>query len=80
MEFLDDATAVVALDSGAVAFSGSVQELYDDPAPYTRAGLELPPVVRAQLLAREAGMQLQHIVCDPVRAAASLLAARGGSA
>lgn len=80
VEFLDEATTVVALDSGAVAFSGTPQELYDDPAPYARAGLELPPVVRAQLLAREAGMRLERIVCDPVQAAKSLLAARGGAA
>jgi len=79
MEFLDEATAVVALDSGAVAFSGTPQELYADPAPYTRAGLELPPVVRTQLLVRDAGMRLEHVVCDPARAAESLLTARGAS-
>ena len=77
IEFLDEATAVVALDSGAVAFSGTPQELYDDPAPYTRAGLELPPVVRAQLLVRRTGVRLERVVCDPVRAAESVLAALG---
>lgn len=75
-EFLDAATRIVALDTGSVAFSGSVQDLYADPTTYERAGLELPPIVRTQLLARRRGMHLDRVTIDPVRAASALLAAR----
>lgn len=75
-EFLDAATRIVALDSGRVAFSGSVEDVYADSAAYERAGLELPPIVRTQLLARRRGMYLDHVTLDPRHAASALLAAR----
>ena len=75
-EFLDAATRIIALDSGRVAFSGSVEDVYADPAAYDRAGLELPSIVRTQLLARRSGMHLDHVTLDPRRAASALLAAR----
>jgi len=75
-EFLDAASRVVALDAGRVAFSGSVEELYADPAAYERAGLELPAIVRTQLLARRRGMHLERVTLDPGRAASALLAGR----
>ncbi|MHB8050159.1 MAG: ATP-binding cassette domain-containing protein [Coriobacteriia bacterium] len=75
-EFLDVASRIVALEAGRVAFSGSVEDLYADPAPYERAGLELPPIVRTQLLARRRGMHLDRVTLDPERAASALLAAR----
>ena len=76
-EFLDTASRVIALDAGRVAFNGSVECLYAAPSAYEDAGLELPPVVRTQLLARARGMQLEHVTLDPERAASALLAARG---
>lgn len=75
-EFLDAASGVVALDVGRVAFSGSVEELYADSADYERAGLELPAIVRTQLLARHRGMHLERVTLDPGRAASALLAGR----
>ncbi|MBN2247738.1 MAG: ATP-binding cassette domain-containing protein [Coriobacteriia bacterium] len=76
-EFLDSASGIIALDEGRVALSGSVGELYADPSVYERAGLELPPIVRTQLLARASGMPLEQVTLDPGRAAAALVAARG---
>lgn len=75
-EFLDSADRVVALDAGSVAFTGSVEDLYASPGTYEAAGLELPSVVRTQLLARERGMRLARVTLDPVRAATALLEAR----
>jgi len=79
-EFFDSADKVVALDVGMVAFAGSVGDLYADPGGYEGAGLELPPIVRTQLLARQRGMRLGGVTLDPVRAAAALLEARRGRA
>ena len=77
-EFLGLATHVLALSDGMPAFSGTVAELMDGPAAYEGAGLRLPEVVRAQLLARERGAVLPRIEFEPRAAARALLAARGG--
>lgn len=78
-EFLDDASHVIALAGGGVAFSGGVDALYGDPSAYEGAGLALPPIVRVQLLARGRGMSLPEVTLDADTAARALLAARGGS-
>jgi energy-coupling factor transport system ATP-binding protein len=75
-EFLPTASAVLALSEGEVAFTGNVAELLADPSAYLAAGLRLPEVVRAQLMARERGMMLTTVSFDPHHAAAGLLAAR----
>ncbi|MDY0341633.1 MAG: ATP-binding cassette domain-containing protein [Coriobacteriia bacterium] len=75
-EFLDTAHRIVALDAGRVAFTGSVEDLYVSPERYEDAGLELPPIVRTQLLARARGMRIESVTLDPMRAASALLAAR----
>ncbi|MHB1341204.1 MAG: ATP-binding cassette domain-containing protein [Coriobacteriia bacterium] len=76
-QFLAHADRVVALASGAGAFSGTPAELLADPAPYLRAGLTLPEIVEVQVLARERGAALDHIEFDPVVAARALAEARG---
>lgn len=78
--FLDDADRVVALDAGRLAFTGTVEVLYSDPAAYEGAGLELPSIVRTQLLARLSGLQLPRVSLDPVAVASALLDARGAKA
>lgn len=75
-EFLPLADRVLALASGRTAFAGSVDELITAPSAYLEAGLRLPEVVRAQLLARELGATLPRIAFDPAEAAALLLEAR----
>lgn len=75
-EFLPLADRVLALASGRVAFSGSVQALTASPSAYVEAGLRLPEVVRAQLLARERGAAIPRIAFDPAETAALLLEAR----
>lgn len=77
-EFLDDASRVIALTEGRVAFSGAVDALYDDPSAYEGAGLVLPPIVRVQLLARSVGMSVPEVTLDPGAAARALLVAKGG--
>lgn len=76
-EFLDVADRVIALESGRVAFAGGVVDLYADPTAYEGAGLELPPIVRTQLLARLRGMRIERVTLDPERAASALLEAAG---
>lgn len=76
-EFLDDASRVIALTEGRVAFSGAVDALYDDPSAYEGAGLVLPPIARVQLLARGLGMRVPEVTLDPGAAARALLVARG---
>lgn len=75
-EFLDFATRIIALDDGSVVFSGSPEDLYADPTSYLAAGLELPPIVRVQLLAMRSGMPLERVTLDPRSAASALLSAR----
>ncbi len=78
-QFLPVATRVLALAAGAPVFDGTVAELLGDPAPYERAGLVLPEVVRAQLLARARGGSVSHIALDPEGAAEALATATGGA-
>ncbi len=79
-ELLASATRVLALDSGIPAFDGTVSELTADPAAYEAAGLRLPDVVRAQVLARDRGIRIPNVELDPIMAARALLQARGAEA
>ncbi len=76
-QFLPVTTRVLALSAGAPVFDGTVEELLANPEAYEAAGLELPAVVQAQLLARKRGAFLPEIALDPALAAANLIAARG---
>ena len=76
-EFLRDADRILALKGGHAVFSGTVAGLYDDARGYESAGLRLPAVVRAQLLARERGARVPEITLDPRAAAAALVSAAG---
>jgi len=75
-EFLGSATSVLVLDGGAPAFHDTVPALADDPAAYVAAGLRLPEVVRAQVLARQRGARIPAIELEPLAAARALLSAR----
>ncbi len=79
-EFLTSAESVLILDGGRPAFSGPTASLVADPAPLARAGLRAPDVLRAQLLARDAGAILPELTLDPVRCADALYAAAPGEA
>ncbi|MEN6430142.1 MAG: ATP-binding cassette domain-containing protein [Coriobacteriales bacterium] len=78
-QFLQDAQAVVVLFRGTQVFSGAPSGLLTDPGPYLKAGMQLPDVIRAQLVARERGAQLAEISFDPEEAARKLLQARRGA-
>jgi energy-coupling factor transport system ATP-binding protein len=74
-EFLGSATRILALDAGVPAFDGTVGELTADPSAFEAAGLRLPDVVRAQVLARDRGARLPVIELDPRAAASAMLRA-----
>ncbi|MGB4441839.1 MAG: ATP-binding cassette domain-containing protein [Coriobacteriia bacterium] len=68
-EFLGTATRILALDSGRPGFDGTVCEFTDRPEGYVRAGLRLPDVVRAQVLARDQGASIERVEIEPLAAA-----------
>jgi len=76
-EFLGDATRVLLLRRGAVGFWGEAGALVDDPAPFERAGLRAPDVLRVQVLARTRGLDVGAFTLDPRLAAANLARAGG---
>jgi energy-coupling factor transport system ATP-binding protein len=76
-EFLPQADTVLVLSAGRSVFRGSTAELLADPLPLAAAGLEVPPVLRVQQLALEAGAQLPFLTLDPALAADALAAAPG---
>lgn len=76
-EFLGEADRVLVLADGAAAFAGSASELLADPAPLVDAGVGLPPLIEAQLLARTAGCRIDRISASPGEAAEQIAAARG---
>jgi energy-coupling factor transport system ATP-binding protein len=78
-EFLADADEVVILHDGHVSFAGSGASLVEDPTHFTGAGLEPPDIVRAQMLAREAGADLSGYALDPQRVATMFIEALGGA-
>jgi len=71
-EFLAAATRVLALKGGDSVFCGAVPALFDAQADYERAGLRLPEIVVAQLLARSRGAAIPRISLDPVTVAGAL--------
>ncbi len=75
-EFLGDATGLLALDAGGVVFEGDVRDLIDRPEGYLAAGLRLPDVVQAQVLARERGAVIDRVELQPLAAARVLAQAR----
>jgi len=78
-EFLAEADQVLILDRGHALFAGSANELVAEPTRLTEAGLRPPPVLAAQVLAREAGMPVEAYSLDPCAAAAALARAGGWS-
>lgn len=76
-EFLGLADRVVLLAEGSVVFDGAVDTLVQDPSPLARAGLRAPEVLRAQMLARDAGTGPDRFSLDPSVVAAALAEARG---
>lgn len=76
-EFLGEATRVLLLASGEVAFSGTAASLVADPSPFERAGLRAPDVLRVQMRARERGVDAGPFTLDPTLAAENLARAGG---
>jgi len=75
-EFLGMADRVVLLAGGHVAYDGSAGELVQHPERFAEAGLKPPEILRAQMLAREAGLALPRFAMDPLDAAALIAQAR----
>ncbi len=76
-ELLALADRVLVLDEGFMTYSGSVGEVMDDPFGAETAGLPIPPVLRLQMLAFEAGRDVGHYSLDPGAVARSLASAGG---
>lgn len=76
-EFLGEADRVLVLDSGQTRFWGPTAELLSDPAPLSEAGVEVPPMLEVQRLARERGIDAGPATMDGARAAAALARAGG---
>lgn len=77
-EFLALADDALVLSRGRSLYWGPVEGLVRDPEPLDRSGLIVPEVVRALHDARDAGIAVEPVTADPVRAAALLAAALGG--
>lgn len=75
-QFFAHADRMIALSDGIQAFAGTPGDVVSGPGPYLSAGLKLPDVVVAQLLARERGAALETIQLDPVAAGRALAEAR----
>ncbi|KAF0207785.1 MAG: ATP-binding cassette domain-containing protein [Actinomycetota bacterium] len=77
--FLAHADRVLVLAAGQPVFYGNVTDLLeDDGAPFDVAGLVLPDVVRAQVLARSRGARIARFAFDATDAARTLAGALGG--
>lgn len=68
-EFLGHADTAIILSEGALAFAGAPRALIDDPARFEVAGLRVPEVLRAQVMARDAGIPVTDFSLDPREAA-----------
>ncbi len=80
-EFLGQADRVLLLADGAPAFSGTADELVADPSPLVDAGVGLPPLIEAQVLARQAGCLIDRLSALPTEAAEQIaIAYRRGRA
>ncbi len=76
-EFLPRADTVLLLDRGRQTYGGSVKALLADSTPLQDAGLGVPAVLVAQMLALDHGFTLPSLTLDPVAAADALALARG---
>ena len=75
-EFLGVADRVIVLSEGVLAYSGGAGALIEEPARFQVAGLRVPEVLRAQVMAREAGVPMTCFSLDPHAAAALVAGAR----
>lgn len=77
-EFLEHADRVVLLSEGRIIFDGRAEVLVQNPDRFTEAGLRAPEVLRAQMLAQDAGVTLPRFALDPTEAASLLAEAWAG--
>ncbi|HET6351342.1 MAG TPA: ATP-binding cassette domain-containing protein [Coriobacteriia bacterium] len=77
-EFLAHADRLVVLGEGSVTWAGAGSVAVANPRALVDAGLTLPDVLEAQMLAAERGASLASYTLDPVAAAESLAAAARG--
>ncbi len=75
--FLGIADHIVMLSDGRPVFSGSCAELVEDPSRFEEAGLRVPDVLRAQVLAEARGIQLDGYTLDVAEAADRIARGRG---
>ncbi|GAB4284115.1 MAG: energy-coupling factor transporter ATPase [Coriobacteriia bacterium] len=78
-DFLGDADEVVGIAGGVEAFRGAPAELLVSEEPWRRAGVRLPEIVRAQLLAARHGIRIDAPALEPEVAARLLARAMGGA-
>ncbi len=76
-EFLEHADEVIILDGGTARFIGPVEELLTRHEVFERSGLEVPDVLRTQVLLRAAGLDVGELGLDP-EDVAERIAAIGG--
>lgn len=77
-EFLGKAESVLVLSEGRSEYWGSAEGLVLDPSPLAAAGLVVPEVVKILHDAKRAGLPVEPVTADPVRAAMLLAAALEG--
>lgn len=77
-EFLGHADRVVLLSEGRIIFDGRTEVLVQNPDRFTEAGLRAPEVLRAQMLAQDAGVALPRFALDPTEVASLLAEAWSG--
>lgn len=77
-EFLGHADRVVLLSEGRIIFDERTEVLVQDPGRFTEAGLRAPEVLRAQMLAQDAGVALPRFALDPTEVASLLAEAWSG--
>lgn len=77
-EFLCSADRVILLSAGRVTFDGPADELVQRPERFAESGLKAPEILRAQMLARDAGLELARLSLDPSDAAGLIAGAREG--
>jgi energy-coupling factor transport system ATP-binding protein len=79
-QFLPVADTVVLLRDGAVTWSGTTAEVLAAPEVFSEAGLDAPPVLRAQMALAEKGAAVPRpFTLDPTQAADALFRASGVS-
>jgi len=76
-QFLALADLIVALDGGALVFSGDTMAFIEHIGADGAAGLRLPEFVRVSLLLRSRGVQVPVLGLDPLAAARAVASALG---